>query len=75
MTPQGGMVPASRMSPDNRVWELYRRASPTQKLAVVARLNAGLIGLKDADLQARQPELSDQERQVLLRRWWLSAAD
>jgi hypothetical protein len=75
MAHQEDMVSPARESFEARQWELYRRASPTQKLAVVARLNAGLIGLKQADLRLRQPELSDQERQAIVRRWWLTAAD
>jgi hypothetical protein len=30
--------------------DLYRATTPTQKLAVVARLNATLIGLEEAEL-------------------------
>ena len=58
-----------------RLLELYRRATPSQKLAVVARLNATLIELKAADLRARQPGLSDDRRREMLRRWWLTASD
>jgi hypothetical protein len=43
---------------DPKLLELYRRATPTQELAVVARLNATLIGLKEADLRARHPGVS-----------------
>jgi hypothetical protein len=60
---------------DPRLLELYRRATPTQKLAVVARLNGTLIGLKEADLRARQPALPPEKRQQVLRRWWLGARD
>jgi len=55
--------------------ELYRQATPTQKLAVVARLNAALIGLKEAELNARCPTLSAERRKEMLRRWWLTATD
>jgi hypothetical protein len=55
--------------------ELYRRATPTQKLATVARLNATVLKLKEADLQARFPHQSADERREVLRRWWLSARD
>lgn len=55
--------------------ELYRRATPTQKLAVVARLNATTLALKEASLQARRPNMPAAERREMLRRWWLSARD
>ena len=55
--------------------ELYRKATPTQKLAVVARLNATLIGLKEADIRASRPDLSRDAQRALLRRWWLTARD
>jgi hypothetical protein len=58
-----------------RLLELYRRATPTEKLAVVARLNATLIGLKEADLHARLPGLSQEDYRKMLRRWWLAARD
>lgn len=60
---------------DPRLRDLYRAATPTQKLAVVARLNATLLGLKAADLQARFPALPPAKRSELLRRWWLAARD
>jgi hypothetical protein len=55
--------------------ELYRRATPTQKLAVVARLNATAIALKEASLLARWPDTPAAERREALRRWWLGARD
>jgi hypothetical protein len=55
--------------------ELYRRATPTQKLAVVARLNATAIALKEAALKASAPEMPPGKRRELLRRWWLTARD
>ena len=55
--------------------ELYRRATPEAKLAVVARLNAGLIALKEADLASRSPDLSPAQRQAIVRHWWLTAQD
>lgn len=55
--------------------ELYRRASATEKLAAVARLNATALKLKEASLAAKFPRLSPAERHALLRRWWLTARD
>jgi hypothetical protein len=55
--------------------ELYRHATPTQKLAAVARLNATLLNLKEASLESQLPHLSSLERRALLRRWWLTARD
>ena len=60
---------------DPRLRDLYRAASPTQKLAVVHRLNATLIGLKEAELQARHAEMTPHQRRELLRHWWLTARD
>lgn len=60
---------------DPKLLELYRQATPTQKLAVVARLNAMLIGLKEADLRSRQPGVSRENQRDMLRRWWLTARD
>lgn len=60
---------------DSRLRYLYRKATPTQKLAVVARLNATLIEIKSADLQARFPAMPPAKRRDLLRHWWLSARD
>ncbi len=53
--------------------ELYRRASPTEKLTVVARLNATAIALKDASLRSINPDMTATERREVLRRWWLGA--
>jgi hypothetical protein len=55
--------------------QLYQRASPTQKLAVVARLNASAIRIKEAALQSRFPEMAVTERNRVLRHWWLTASD
>ena len=55
--------------------ELYRKATPTQKLATVARLNATMLMLKEASLQSRFSNLSAAERRQSLRRWWLAARD
>lgn len=66
--------PADELS-DRQLRELYRAATPTRKLAVVARLNATLISLKEADLQARFPKASAEEQRAMLRRWWLTASD
>jgi hypothetical protein len=73
------MAPAARLRDleplDPKLLELYRRATPTQKLAVTARLNATLIGLKEADIRARLPNLSREDQRAMLRRWWLTARD
>ena len=58
-----------------RLLELYRRATPTQKLTVVARLNGTLLELKSAALAAQHPALSPGQRRTILRRWWLTATD
>lgn len=60
---------------DARLVALYRTASPEKKLAAVHQLNRTLQGLKEAELAARRPELSERERRAELRRWWLSARD
>ena len=60
---------------DPRLRDLYRAATPTQKLAVVARLNATLIGLKEAELNARCPTQPPAERRTALRGWWFTARD
>jgi hypothetical protein len=60
---------------DPKLCALYRAATPERKLAVVARLNATLIGLKEADLRTRFPAQSTAERRTMLRRWWFAARD
>ena len=60
---------------DPRLRELYRSATPTQKLAIVGRLNATLIGLKEADLRTRFPAISQSETRARIRHWWLTARD
>jgi len=45
------------------------------KTCVLAQLNAGLVGLKLAELRARRPDLAEEERRSIVRRWWLTAAD
>jgi hypothetical protein len=55
--------------------ELYRRASPEQKLRVVARLNSALIALKAAQLDSDYAHLPPEARHAMLRRWWLTARD
>jgi hypothetical protein len=55
--------------------ELYRQASPEQKLRTVARLNAALIALKEAQLKTDFPDETPEERRKSLRRWWLTARD
>ena len=58
-----------------RLVELYRKATPEQKLAVVWRLNRTLQGLKEAQLTADRPEMSPMERRAEIRRWWLAKQD
>ena len=60
---------------DPQLRDLYRNATPTQKLAVVARLNTSLIELKSADLQSRFPAMPPAKRRDILRQWWLGARD
>jgi hypothetical protein len=60
---------------DPRLADIYRGATPSQKLAVVSRLNATLIGLKEADLFARHPAATGEQRRRMLRHWWLTASD
>jgi hypothetical protein len=55
---------------DERQLTLYRRATPTAKLAAVHRLNTVLIGLKQAQLTADHPGWTSAVRQDSLRRWW-----
>jgi hypothetical protein len=55
--------------------DLYRRATPTQKLAAIARLNATAIAIKEADLESRCPDVPAAERRAVLRQWWLAARD
>jgi len=55
--------------------ELYRTATPTQKLAAVDRLNRGLIALKEAHLSSLYPSWTPEQRRAELRRWWFSARD
>jgi hypothetical protein len=54
---------------------LYRQATPTQKLAVVARLNATAIALKEAALRSQFPDMPPETRRAITRRWWLTAHD
>ena len=54
---------------------LYRRSSPEEKLAVVTRLNATLLGLKEAQLAATRSDWTASQRRIELRRWWFSARD
>lgn len=58
-----------------RLVELYRTATPEKKLAMVAQINRTLQDLKAAQLAADRPELSDGQRRIELRRWWLSDRD
>ena len=60
---------------DARQFALYREASPTAKLAAVARLNAVLIGLKQAQLAAEHPAWTVEEQRATLRQWWFGARD
>ena len=58
-----------------RLVALYRAATPTAKLAVVARINAALTAIKEADVAQRHPDWSAAQRRASVRRWWLSARD
>lgn len=51
----------------------YRRATAEQKLAVVGRLNAALIALKKAQLEAANQDWSAERIHQELRVWWLGA--
>ena len=73
-------MPARTLSPkfeplDPRLRELYRAATPTEKLTAVVRLNATLIELKSAALRSKFPAMPPTKRGELLRRWWLSPRD
>ncbi|MFA5058106.1 MAG: hypothetical protein WC485_08335 [Opitutaceae bacterium] len=70
-----GMVPRAENPLDPRLLALYRAATPAAKLAAVTRLNAALIGLKEAQLAATRPEWTSDRRRVELRRWWMTARD
>lgn len=75
-TPSGmSMAPHPENPLDPRLLALYRAATPAAKLAVVTRLNATLIGLKEAQLAATRPEWTLDRRRIELRRWWLAARD
>jgi hypothetical protein len=50
-------------------------ATPTAKLAAVARLNAVLVALKQARLVADHPSWTAAERTASLRQWWFGARD
>jgi hypothetical protein len=54
---------------------LYRTASPTEKLAAVARINAALIAMKEAAVAQQHPEWSAARRRDTVRLWWLTARD
>jgi hypothetical protein len=56
---------------DEKMIALYRTATPEEKLAVVARLNAGLQALKAAEIAASHPEWNADRRRTELRTWWL----
>lgn len=60
---------------DPTLQDVYRRATPSQKLAVVARLNATLLELKAAAVRARFPAMPPGEQRALVRHWWLTAHD
>lgn len=68
-------LPPPRDTAEARLRALYRLASPTEKLAVIARLNASLTAIKEAALRQQHPEWSPRQRHAALRRWWLSARD
>lgn len=54
---------------------LYRRATPAEKLALIGRINASLLALKAAQVVSRRPALSSADRAAAVRRWWLGARD
>ena len=59
------MVPASGL-PNRGTFncckiKLYRRATPTRKLTVFARLDATLLGFKAAEIRSRHPALADAQ--------------
>ncbi len=60
---------------DPHLRDLYRAATPIEKLTVVVRLNATLIELKSAALRAKFPAMPPAKRGELLRRWWLTTRD
>jgi hypothetical protein len=60
---------------DERLRTLYRTASPTEKLAAVARINAALIAIKEAAVAQQHPEWSATRRRDTVRLWWLTARD
>jgi hypothetical protein len=60
---------------DDRLRALYRAASPTEKRAAVARINAALTAVKEAAVARQYPDWSPAQRRALVRRWWLAARD
>ena len=58
-----------------RLRALYRAASPTEKLATVARINASLTAIKEAAVARQHPDWPPAQRRAAVRRWWLSARD
>lgn len=60
---------------DERLRALYRAASPTEKLATVARINASLTAIKEAAVAQQHPDWTPEQRRRSVRRWWLSARD
>ncbi len=60
---------------DERLRALYRSASPTEKLATVARINASLTAIKEAAVARQHPEWSLVQRRTAVRLWWLTARD
>jgi len=60
---------------DERLRALYRAASPTEKLAAVARINLSLTAIKEAAVARQHPDWSPVQRRTAVRRWWLSAKD
>ncbi len=60
---------------DERVLALYRAASPTEKLAAVARINSALTAIKEAAVARQHPEWSPAQRHAAVRHWWLNARD
>lgn len=52
---------------------IYRRATAEQKLAVVGRLNAALIALKESQLAQKHSDWPVERQREALRAWWLKS--
>jgi hypothetical protein len=60
---------------DERVRPWYRSASPTEKLAAVARINAALTAIKETAVARQHPEWALVPRRTAIRLWRLTARD